>query len=99
MEILIILAAAIVVFVFIAKPSSAKPLTPEQLNQYTEEQLWGQRRKLGKRLADLSKESVNIALNLRATDADMRRHEKLQEEIAVLEKEIESIRAKLSKMN
>lgn len=98
MQVLIILAAAIVVLVFIAKLFSAKPPTPEQLNQYTEEQLWGRRKQLASRLSKLSTESVKIALNLRATNADMKRHEKLEEEIAVLEKEEELIRAKLSTM-
>ncbi len=99
MEILIILAGVIFVIALIVKSSSNQNPSTEQTSQHTAEQLRDRGYKISRQLAKLSTESSNIICNLRATDADMRRHEILKAQMAALEKEEESIKIELSNIN
>lgn len=97
MEFFIVSAVVIIIIIFIARSSSSQPSTTIHTSQHTTEQLRDREYKIIKQLAKLSTESSNIICNLRATDADMRRHEKLKIQIAELEKERDSIKSELSK--
>lgn len=99
MEFFIVSAVVIIIIVFIARSPSSQSSTTRPTSQHAAEQLKDREYKIIKQLAKLSTESSNIICNLQATDADMRRHEKLKTQITELEKERNSISSKLSKAN
>ena len=98
MEVLILIAIVVIAIIFFKSPSN-KESTSEQAVPNKAEQLLERSFKINKQLAKLSTESVKIISNLQASDSDMRRHEKLKLQMEALDREAESIKTELSKIN
>ncbi|MHA6495524.1 hypothetical protein ACX0MV_20100 [Pseudomonas borbori] len=95
MEAIIVLVIIVILVVLIAKALPNQPSLTEYTDQYSSEQLQGRSYKISKKLAKLTTESTNIICNLQATKEDIWRYERLKNEIAVLEKENQAIKAEL----